>query len=230
MYFFEKYLQPELAANRFQKWRELFYAFVIYYSIGIICALLILSTDSFVVKILHHQSIRHSHFKMEEYIEKIGFYKTLLLTTVKAPIIEEITFRLLLKPTRFNVALSMAFFVFLLTDTVFYFSIFPNQTIIITSFFLFCILYVIYNPVWLSLLKITSTKLLIITSLCFGAIHVTNFSPIYGDLFFLYPVYVLPQILLGFILGIIRIRNGFFWAVILHVLINGSVSWYKLFQ
>ncbi|MCC5613293.1 CPBP family intramembrane metalloprotease [Nostoc sp. CHAB 5834] len=229
MRIFQEYIQ-QLPNSRLQKWREVLYAFLIYYIIGTLCIVLISVTDSFVVKTLHHPSIRSSHLKLDEYIKTIGLYKSIFIITIEAPIIEELSFRLLLRPTRFNVSLSIAALILLLFDTIWYFSALPNYTIrLIVCIFLFFILYMIYNPLWIPTLKIAEHKLLIITSLCFGAIHLSNFTPIYKDLFYLYPIYFSPQIFLGFILGIIRLRNGFIWAIILHMLVNGSVTWYKLF-
>ncbi|WP_371732056.1 type II CAAX prenyl endopeptidase Rce1 family protein [Spirosoma sp. KCTC 42546] len=161
----------------------------------------------------------------------MGLYKSIFFSSVKAPIIEELSFRLLLRPTRFNVSFSIAFFIFLLFDTILYFSDLPTYSIrLVICLLLFFFLYITYNPLWLSALKITDYKLLTITSLGFGAIHITNFTTIDKGLFFIYPIYILPQIFLGFILGIIRIRNGFIWAVLLHILVNGSVTWHKFFQ
>lgn len=56
------------------------------------------------------------------------------------------------------------------------------------------------------------------TVLAFGFIHIANFqsqSPLWKLLIWA-PVLVLPQILLGGLLGFIRLRLGFWWSVLLH--------------
>lgn len=56
------------------------------------------------------------------------------------------------------------------------------------------------------------------TVFAFGLIHVANFqskSPLW-QLLLWGPFLVLPQILLGGLLGFIRLRLGFWWAVLLH--------------
>ncbi|RYE30846.1 MAG: CPBP family intramembrane metalloprotease [Sphingobacteriaceae bacterium] len=35
-----------------------------------------------------------------------------------------------------------------------------------------------------------------------------------------YPFFVLPQLLFGFILGFIRIKSGFYWALLTHCVVN----------
>lgn len=222
-----KFISPNLTTNKYQKWKELLYSFLIYYFIVFLCAVLILATDYIVVNVLHHKSIRYSHFSTEKYIQALGLYKSLLIMTIKAPIIEELSFRLLLIPNRLNFSLSISFLAFLVLDSIYYSTSFFEKLTI--SLIIFGFSYIFYNLQWIPNLNITPKKLVFISSLCFGGMHIVNFSPIYLDLFFLYPIYVLPQIVLGSILGIIRIRNGFFWAVLLHILVNGSVTWYRLF-
>lgn len=71
------YAQP--AENGVQKWRDTLYAFVLYYAVGLVCAIIILVTDSFVVNILHHPSIRLSYFNTNEFIKKWGYTKVCFL-------------------------------------------------------------------------------------------------------------------------------------------------------
>ncbi|MFD2934837.1 CPBP family glutamic-type intramembrane protease [Spirosoma flavum] len=150
--------------------------------------------------------------------------------TIKSPILEEVSFRLLLKPTRYNVSLSIATFVFFITDIIGHdISLLTSTIRLVLCILLFFLLYhfVGFDNDYIK--NIDQKKLLIASSLLFGFMHLFNFSPIFKDIFFLYPIYVLPQIALGFVLGIVRIRNGFIWAVCLHVLVNGSMTWYRLF-
>ncbi|WP_374756160.1 CPBP family glutamic-type intramembrane protease [Larkinella rosea] len=83
----------------------------------------------------------------------------------------------------------------------------------------------IYNK----LIRLQNKLLLIFTSIGFALLHIFNFSHFQFFLFPIYLIYILPQFFLGLILGIVRLKNGFFWSVLLHILINGSVTWPKLF-
>jgi len=57
--------------------------------------------------------------------------------------------------------------------------------------------------------------------LIFGLAHISNYNLPVWKLTLLAPILVLPQILLGFILGYLRIRFGFVYAVLLHAFHNG---------
>ena len=230
MYIIKELFQPKQPLYPLQKLQEIIYSLFIYFFIGIVCVLIMKLTDLVLVKLIHHPSILKSHFDRKEYIKMLGLYKATILVTLIAPISEEISFRLLLRPTRFNVATSFSVLAFMLSGSVLFYIDFNFYLIRLLSCLLFfSIVYSLYRPIWILKLRVTQSKLLIFTSLCFGAIHVFNYSPIYQNILFLYPIYVLPQIILGFILGIIRIRNGFIWAVILHILVNGILTWPKLF-
>lgn len=57
----------------------------------------------------------------------------------------------------------------------------------------------------------------------FGLVHITNYDfesiPIY-----FYPIMVIPQLIGGLILGIIRIRFGLRYAILQHSLFNLTVT------
>lgn len=63
--------------------------------------------------------------------------------------------------------------------------------------------------------------LVIIFSISFGLIHIGNIDKIYNELMLLYPIYVLPQIIMGYFCSILRIKFGFIWGVGFHSFING---------
>lgn len=227
---FQRYLEPLTVKTISQKWRDLIYAFFTYYGIAIICSIIILLMDLFVVKILHYPSISESHFRTEDYLSAMGLYKGVALISLKSPIIEELAFRLSLKPNRYKLSVSISALIYLLIDIVWYNSSFFHLVVVLflcTLVFLFINFFFDFNK--LHIIYISQDKLLFVSSLSFGFIHLVNFTPFHKNLFFLYPVYILPQIFLGFILGVIRIRNGFIWAVLLHIMVNGAVTWYRLF-
>jgi len=57
-------------------------------------------------------------------------------------------------------------------------------------------------------------------ALAFGYIHLSNYQ-IDAQILLFSPLLVAPQILLGLIIGYVRIRLGFFWGVALHACYNG---------
>lgn len=59
-----------------------------------------------------------------------------------------------------------------------------------------------------------------IAAVLFGLVHISNFSPFYPNLFLIYPVFVLPQLIMGFGFGYVRIKYGFFYGFIIHFMVN----------
>ncbi len=59
-------------------------------------------------------------------------------------------------------------------------------------------------------------------AIAFGLIHATNFlsSGSSSQMLLWAPLLVLPQVLLGVLLGFIRLRLGFWWAILTHALHN----------
>ena len=62
-----------------------------------------------------------------------------------------------------------------------------------------------------------------LSSFVFGTLHVFNFYEWEG-LWFLLPLLVLPQFLLGILLAYTRMRYGMVWSVAMHFLHNGIIS------
>lgn len=213
------------------KFRELFYGLLIHLSSTFISAILILSIDYLVVHILGENSIYNSHFNKDDYIQKFGLIKSIFFITIKGPICEELAFRLVLIPKSRNIFLGIFSLMYLLLEILTplnYSEIFVILSIVFIIYILYCekLSKYLLNFV----LSLQKERLLVVSSLCFGIIHIVNFKPINLTLIYLYPIYILPQICLGFVLGTLRLRNGFIWAVILHILINSSVNWYNIFS
>ncbi len=57
-------------------------------------------------------------------------------------------------------------------------------------------------------------------ALVFTILHIFNFNGITGPMTFLFLLFVLPQFVLGIILGYIRVTYGFIYAVLFHAIVN----------
>ena len=69
-----------------------------------------------------------------------------------------------------------------------------------------------------------------LSAFTFGWVHIFNFEFTSSHYAFI-PIITLPQTMLGFILGYIRIHYGFWYGVLLHFLYNTVlVSWYLIFE
>lgn len=206
-------------------------AYFSYLFVGILCVVVMLLVDLILIKLFQQPSIRSSHYSSDQYLSNTGLIKGVFIITIGAPIIEELAFRLFLKPRSITITLSTFFLVFVLIDS---FLVIDDVSLhvkrIIICLLLSLTIYIFYKEIWGYYIERHQKTLLIVSSVIFGLVHINNFDPLYPNLWFLYPFYITPQIVLGLIAGWLRIHLGFVWAVALHILVNGTFIWHKLFE
>ncbi len=158
----------------------------------------------------------------------------ILTGVILAPLIEELTFRLGLKFNKFNISISLSL-LFLVALQIFSFPIpvLISENIInlgnlqgVVNMALLVTLISILIFVILSILKVNFEPLkknfkwiLYLSALIFGLIHLTNYSNL-GNMLLLAPFLVAPQIIAGLNLGFLRMKYGFIWGYLGHVLHN----------
>ena len=54
----------------------------------------------------------------------------------------------------------------------------------------------------------------------FGLLHIANIENLHWELTLLYPVYALPQMILGYVSSVQRLKLGFVWGLFFHSMIN----------
>lgn len=54
----------------------------------------------------------------------------------------------------------------------------------------------------------------------FGLLHIANIETLHWELALLYPVYALPQMILGYVSSVQRLKLGFVWGLLFHSMIN----------
>ena len=54
----------------------------------------------------------------------------------------------------------------------------------------------------------------------FGLLHIANIENLHWELALLYPVYALPQMILGYVSSVQRLKLGFVWGLLFHSMIN----------
>lgn len=64
----------------------------------------------------------------------------------------------------------------------------------------------------------------------FGLAHIFNYTPLTWQIWLLAPVLVLPQFVLGSMLGFIRVRYGILYAILFHIAVNASLLSFVLFE
>ena len=54
----------------------------------------------------------------------------------------------------------------------------------------------------------------------FGVSHIFNLENIEFKYFYLYILFIVPQIIMGYFITNLRLKQGFFWGLLLHIIIN----------
>jgi len=141
------------------------------------------------------------------------------------PIIEELVFRLSIRYSRINLTLTLLFVVVVVGRLCLGWM----KAVVVAAFLLIIIYLLLFRK------EVTRTDMALkefwanhfnlifyICTLSFGLMHITNFQNVGLQECLLSPLITAPQIILGFILGYVRIRyqNGFVMAILLHILLN----------
>ena len=138
------------------------------------------------------------------------------------PVFEETVFRLPLKITPLNISLAVSTLCLLL-----FHKILPAGKCIFLSSLVFIIFYLSVSKcrdVIEEELRSKYKWFFYILTLSFGLVHCYNYKVIFVYQFFLLPVLVLPQLLMGLVLSFSRIyyKNGFFISLLIHILMNSA--------
>jgi len=144
-----------------------------------------------------------------------------LLAAVSAPILEEVAFRLPMRPFAVNLAFSGSLLAaFLLPMIV------SSQSLLL---FLVGALIGFNIYLWVKCSEMLiglrfydryAVYIFYFLTLIFGAIHITNYN---SQVWVLLPLLVLPQVIIALWLGFVRVRYGFRWAVFAHAFHNSCV-------
>lgn len=180
--------------------------------------------DYLVTHVLHFKSITiQYHDSMLKMFARYGYLKAVFYICILAPVIEESIFRLPLSFKKQHIAVAFAFSLVLLARLV------PGLTPqsltlnIIARIALFGLGYFAISKL-VPAIKTPGKRfqsILIITSIVvFGLVHITNYMPLQWPILIIYPLFVLPQLCMGWALTYIRFKNGYFWGMGLHALIN----------
>lgn len=154
-----------------------------------------------------------------------------LLTVLFFPLIEEIFFRLPLnlKPLSLSIVIGLIFYrIFKLNFIEFDFYRLNDYIIFILSVLVSLFTYkVLKKKIPLNLLtKIKNNYFFVIfygIAVIFASLHISIFNPTF-KLFYIYPFFVLPQFITALFTGAVRMKYGFIWGVLLHIMINLPAS------
>jgi hypothetical protein len=138
-----------------------------------------------------------------------------------SPVLEEILFRLILKPKFRNLIVFSVFSGVLAINFLF-----RNEFILFIPFSIFSIIGFVllmnrkyFREAQIYFLKYFSIIFYLI-SLIFGFIHITNYEPFNYQLILIAPILISPLVMAGIILGFIRMKFGIGYSILMHSIIN----------
>ncbi len=204
-------------------------AFLLYaYVISIFVTILIMRVTEGMDYILTHRFHQPAFYQLADKADanwdKAVVQYRLVLFVLVAPLGEELIFRLPLDLKKRSFAVAA----FVITGTIFqkYFYITDWRTGQLCIDYLLAALLAIAVYYFLpgaSLQKLKGKKFGVFfygSAILFSLLHIGNFyTGLNAGLFFL-PLLVIPQFVSALFLGTIRMRYGFWWGVLLHVLFN----------
>jgi membrane protease YdiL (CAAX protease family) len=143
-----------------------------------------------------------------------------LLVVIYSPIMEEVIFRLTLIFNPVYISLSISSLFALLVHKI------SDGFVPIVAFVLLFLLItriaVIYEIKIYSFWNRNFKFIFYLSSLTFGLVHIGNYKYIDTSQYFMAPILILPQLLLGFILSFTRLhyKKGFLICILIHSLMN----------
>ena len=174
-------------------------------------------------------------FVITEIVMDFPYFLVFFLVAIWAPLSEEIAFRLGLRFSPLNWALSLSFlslFLFSIIDLPFLPSDFLTfnswlSTITTTMFILFTALLIFrilsYKKIATFVEKFFRRNFryfFYTLAILFGALHIMNYDINFKDLWFFTPILIAPQLLLSFMISFVRMQYGFVWAIFTHAFNN----------
>lgn len=147
--------------------------------------------------------------------------KYLLSLIIFAPIIEESIFRLLLIPKYSYISFSLSLIIILISKSI-WGANYGNELYLL-ALPTFCLAHYIFKDKSFNTTK--HLKLIVhVSVVLFAFVHISNFIDVELWVYFIFPILTAPQILMGYILSFTRLKYGFPFAMLLHVLINFTLS------
>lgn len=182
-----------------------------------------LLADKLVTAVFHHKSFT-AHYKevFQQMYHKLGMPTAVLFICIVGPVFEEVIFRLPLSFKKRQVAIAAGVGVFYLGGTFFHPTVLMLKIVIEVAIALL-ITFISFKFVPDAPLNISQRRRqqFIVLSIClFGLMHISNYKPLDWPLLWLYPIFVIPQLLIGWGITYVRFKHGFVWGIALHCLVN----------
>jgi hypothetical protein len=197
---------------------------------SLLCKPLYFLWESIAIRLHYKSFLAQYQINMRGFFTLYGYWGALIYISIIGPIIEEMIFRLPLSFKPKHIAIAFGFLLVFLSKLIPGITQYNLLTNILIRALLFsagyCLL-VFILPQNTTPYKKPQKTLILTFIISFGLLHILNYIPLQLGILFLYPLYVIPQLLIGWLLTYVRFKNGFAWGVVLHIMIN---SLYAIFQ
>lgn len=167
---------------------------------------------------------------------KMSVWQSFIFLVILGPFYEELSFRLFLNPKKLSIISGLFFFLTFLLPVLFSLQIlFVPDSYIVSLILLsplfylillvvlcisFFIIYFVIPAKSVEIFLKDNLRFLVYSSaILFAVVHIQNYTNV-GSLWWITPLLVLPQLLVGFVLPFVRLRFGFWWSVFAHGLYN----------
>ena len=213
-------LQPNLEQNTF-RFRIKLWNFLVVLGLDVVIVAILLGV---IYSVKYFGWLDINLYNEPDVPNMIMFVSWVLSVTLVIPLIEEFVFRLHLRPTKVNLGISVvAIIIYPIVN------FFPKNcsaalmTIIGALVVLLLVLYFAFSGRINRMIEEQWHKnyliVFCITALVFGGVHILNYKLTLSLLIFS-PLVVAPQLFLGVNIGYLRVRYGFGWGLLLHIVHN----------
>ena len=230
--FLEYLRKPTLEVGVKPSWQIILFNVVRLWALVFVCSIFFAMLSNL---ILGKSGYSEEDFAITEIVMDFPYFLVFVLIAIWAPISEEVAFRLGLRFSPINWALSLSFLLLFFLSAIdlpfmsenfltlnswkgtFSTTIF----ILFTALLIFRILsYKKIASVFEKLFRKNFRFFFYTLAILFGALHIMNYDINLREMWFYTPILVAPQLLLSFTISFVRMHYGFAWAVFTHAFNN----------
>jgi hypothetical protein len=228
---FNIYKSPQTLSTQGSLSQHLVLIFKIYFVIIITIVFstpLLLLIDYLIKNQLHFNSIVHKDKdSLKLMFNHYGRTRGLLFGCLFAPIVEELLFRLPLSLNRRDICLWLSIILFMfINPKLITIEINLHFTIRLTiCVVFFCSIYKVITQKSLDRFRAYQKYFILLSVVVFGLVHIGNYTPLQWPIVYLYPFFVIPQLIMGCGLSYTRLKTGVAGSILVHCMIN-SISFF----
>lgn len=206
----------------YNKLKRVWRIYCTYILLTLIIGLLLLALDNLLVKVFGvNPIIGNLASNSKKVNESFSPHVTILII----PFIEELAYRLGLSCRKDDFSFSTALMFYVTAGGTIVGLGLREGILACISFLIFLTLYRFTPETFLTRLRTSYFKYYFyFLALAFGLGHIGNFKPHYWELFYVYPFFAIPFIIMGIGISYIRVRCGFFYGLLLHAMFNATVA------